>query len=70
MSNKIDIKIQTYFPIAANKIFMFPSGLTERFVSPTLKHSGPKDLFKIDWSKACGAISITIAFFGARDITS
>lgn len=59
-----------YFPIADSNTEIFPSGLVERLVRPMHKHSGPSDLLKIAWSKAWGAISITIASFGTWDIAS
>lgn len=54
----------TYFPIADSNTEIFPSGLVERLVRPMQEHSGPNALFKIAWSNACGAISITTASFG------
>lgn len=60
----INATFLTHFPIADNKMLIFPSGLVERFVRPIFKQSGPKDLFKIACSKECGAISRTTASLG------
>lgn len=54
----------THFPMPLNNTDMFPSELVERLVRPMQEHSGPRALFRIAWSNACGAISITTAFFG------
>lgn len=50
--------------MADNNIEMFPSGFVDRLVRPMQEHSGPNALLRMAWSKACGAISTTIASFG------
>lgn len=47
-----------------NRTEIFPSGLVERLVRPMQEHSGPRALFRIAWSNACGAISTTTASLG------